>query len=196
MKPARLTSFQGMSLCSQRDPQREAATWCEAVQSKKSEDQYWVLGLGAGYHIEELARRNPKTVICVVEFRKELIELFWAQAPHLKGQVLITHIDRSSNIFHTQVFEIFGLSLAPIFKFFPALQGFEAQAQEVEEHLSGRTPEGFAFFAHHFGFGLEEKLERVQSLDVFNIKTIDSLFDGIGSTRQKKLVSFLKELVR
>lgn len=192
----RLHSFDGLSLCSQRDPVREAQQWCDHVLVGGPEERYWVLGLGAGYHVQALAERCPKAVIAVIEFRKPILESFASWGAPLRGQVLATYVENPQDILTSREFELLGLSFPPVLSFMPALQGLEGKARQTEAHLLGKTAESFSIAARHFGFNLESSGQRLAGLEQFNIKTIDSLFDGQSATQERKIVSLMRELVR
>lgn len=66
-----------MILHSKYDPLREARVWCDKEADRvKTDEPILVIGLGAGYHIQELATRYPQNEINVVEFNDSFYKWF------------------------------------------------------------------------------------------------------------------------
>lgn len=69
----------GKYLASSFDPQKEAEAWWKSSQRlTKHARTVFVLGLGAGYHIEVLSRELPQVKILVIEPDQELVEIYRA----------------------------------------------------------------------------------------------------------------------
>ncbi|RME14218.1 MAG: hypothetical protein D6797_09350 [Bdellovibrio sp.] len=67
--------WDGRHLCSSIDPLAEAQKWCQGYQKKiERGGALVVLGLGCGYHVEELLKENH--LIIVIEKQEKLIDLF------------------------------------------------------------------------------------------------------------------------
>ena len=67
--------FRGRLLASRFDPRREAAAWLEARRPfLRSVKSVFVLGLGSGHHVEELARATPARLI-VLETQEPIARL-------------------------------------------------------------------------------------------------------------------------
>jgi hypothetical protein len=194
---ARELIFEGRQLCSSRDPLKEARIWCDlmlASEKNGPSGHYWVIGLGAGYHIEELARRRNESVISVIEGRESLAHTFSSWGKALHGQVLIENISSSAELFESPSFLIYGLEFSSIFRFAPCLQGAESWASCLEADLLGRSAIGFKTISKLMNISVPS--DRIQNNCEISIKTIDSFFDGAPMSEEKKIVSLLKELVR
>ena len=70
------------------------------------------------------------------------------------------------------------------------------KATEIEKHLLGKSLESFKYFAHQFKLDIGTRMDHFSKSDSINIKMIESCFDGRPSTESKKIISFLRELVR
>jgi hypothetical protein len=195
-------TYDGRQLCSSRDPLKEAKGWCDlmlAAEKNGPASHYWVIGLGAGFHIEELARRRNESVISVIEFRESLVDSFledssWGKA--LRGQVLVERVSGTQELFQSRSFLVYGLQFSRVFRFIPCLQGLEDWSSAVESDLLGRSPSGFKTISKLLDLSIPGFESRIRENESINIKMIDSLFDGAPMSEQKKMVSLLKELVR
>jgi hypothetical protein len=200
---SRILTYEGRQLCSARDPLKEAKAWCDLVLAPEGlrrgtfePSHYWVIGLGAGFHIAELAQRRSDSVISVVEWRPNLLESFTSWGNGLRGQVLVENVQSAEDIFQTKSFQIYGLQFSSIFRYVPCLQGSELWSRTIESHLLGQSFEGFSRISQLMDIavpGLETCVRPQQNL---NIKMIDALFDGAAISDEKKIVSLLRELVR
>ncbi|MCB0347511.1 MAG: hypothetical protein KDD37_01685, partial [Bdellovibrionales bacterium] len=65
--------IEGKPLCSKVNPEREASAWAEKVVSRlySTTDAIFVLGYGAGYHIEALKKLTQHKII-VFEIIEEI----------------------------------------------------------------------------------------------------------------------------
>lgn len=62
---------------SKYDPLNESITWCKTISSLiNSSDDILVIGLGAGYHINQLAELHKNQNIIVIEFNNEYYDWF------------------------------------------------------------------------------------------------------------------------
>lgn len=67
----------GKYLASSFDPQKEAEAWYNNCKSRvKYAQTLFVLGLGAGYHIQVLSRELPQAKIVVVEPDQKLVDIY------------------------------------------------------------------------------------------------------------------------
>ncbi len=200
---ARTSTYNGYQLCSSRDPLKEAGLWCDHLEKNESflgrnsnATHYWVLGLGAGFHIEELARRKSQSVISVFEPRVQCRADFAEIGTSLSGQVIIEDIESTQDLFNSRSFQIFGSSTMSVYRFAPSLHQLEGWARSIEEALLGRSAEGFLKISQMLGMSIAQNSDRLEKVVSANIKEINALLDGAPMNSEKQLVSLLRELVR
>lgn len=194
----RLRSYAGLNLCSTRDPQKEGERWCDLVLTSEKEvaRHYWVIGLGAGYHLEALAKRRPNSVISVIECRQEIIDAPNQWDTTLAGQILIEKVRTSVELFATKSFEIYGLEFSPVYCFVPALQGIESWSQRIYADLLGYSNTSFRYLAEKMKLSLNQNSATSYPEAIINIKHIDREVGGLEARQDKKIVQLLRELVR
>lgn len=120
----------GLALCSQRQPITEARVWVSQVlpQLKKT---IFVLGVGAGYHVEELCRMHPDAHVVTIDFDAELQPDLLIHPNFSPGQVW-------AEIIHPYIDRGF-----QVLKFRPAWAGRENQFERLEDLILGRGTKAF-----------------------------------------------------
>ena len=72
-----------MILHSKYDPLKEVNIWCDKeADDIKEDEEIIVIGLGAGYHIQELANRYPTHKITVIEFNDSFFKWLKLLSPY------------------------------------------------------------------------------------------------------------------
>ena len=105
----------GRLLCSPRNPMKEAAEWLQRQKLTVHDQAVLVLGLGAGYHVQELCR----------------------QFPNLKVEIFELDPQFRNSQYHF-VEEPFSEKYDAILAFRPAWAGYEAQYLTAYLKLTGR----------------------------------------------------------
>lgn len=199
----RLSSLNGYQLCSSRDPIREARQWCDHLEATeaylgRSSDltHYWIVGLGAGYHIQELALRKPQSVISVIDPRAECHESFSEIAKELSGQVILESVETSQELFCSNSFKIFASSTIAVYKFLPSLQKIESWAATIENSILGQTVESFQEIAQLMSLSINTNRGSNDAHAAVSIKDINTFLDGRVDGQERQMISLLRELVR
>ena len=200
---ARQETFLNQRLCSSRDPIREASLWCDQLeknecfmQREAQSSHYWVVGLGAGYHIEELAHRKPKSVISVLEFREDLIVNFTHWGSALRGQVLVEKVENISSVFETGSFRAYGLNHSSVYTFMPAVMGARAWAESLQQGLLARSAEGLHLYSQEMQADFHEAVRGHSLAQGVTVKSICNLLDGQPMSAEKKAFTLLRELIK
>jgi hypothetical protein len=179
----------GMALCSTRDPRREAQRWIKAIQALRVE-QIFVIGLGAGYHIEELAKVYSGQ-INVIEIDQELID-HWLS----KSSVANIKIAKftSSNTNFTEWVASCSRNANLIFDFRPAWAGAEETFGLVRDVLTCRTS---AAINTYFNEGMSALACHVLPTDrLISAKEIVEYSQAAGSDKDLKTWKLLSELLK
>ena len=120
-----LPAIEGRFFCSRRDPMREALSWQQAHERVlKSASRVVILGLGAGFHLQNWPFTKDLTV---VELRPQLIQL-WSQL----------HPEAANGIrFRSGIDEISIDHM--VIEFRPAWNGLESRYEELSRALRGAS---------------------------------------------------------
>lgn len=88
--------FEGRLLASSIDPIREANTWAKrAFEEARGAESVLVIGLGCGYHVEELRALAPAMQIFVAEPSMEVVDWNLANHPNLSREKILVGSDFS-----------------------------------------------------------------------------------------------------
>jgi hypothetical protein len=180
-------SINGNYLCSQVDPIREACRWL-AIQSLQRHDMVVVMGLGAGYHVLELAKAFPLKQIIAFELFDELIiqfARFGGQPPNLS----VTHFDSPESLLKEKLFEDMAINRIKVVSFLPACQPALPAYQKMVQVVAGRTPDAFLRVSEIRGLP-KARLEQVKVDHMFSVKDI------CVHTPNSQVWLLLRELVR
>ena len=187
---SRQTVFKGKLICSGRNPELEAEKWLS--QQYISQSHIWLLGLGAGFHLDALAYRFPKNEISVVEYSEELASHYELQF----ANVQVICAKNWAEFSRSDGFKKFSLVASDKLNFYPAQQTNPEFYKEILLGLNAQTVESFYTYSRLLNITWNALEQRVKSMQTFNIKEIDSAFDGQAANKTKKIFSVLKELVR
>lgn len=126
-------SIEGRLLCSARDPKREAQVWWQKTSVEvHSYSSVVVLGLGAGFHLNELLiSAQHLSVVFVVEKEVEIVTAWQKKNPRFSSQVQFLPVGDE-------------LQMSPpkdvgILEFRPAWVGNEKFYTDISNSLRGST---------------------------------------------------------
>lgn len=148
-----------VALCSTYDPLQEALTWSQRANLKNIE-QVVVLGLGAGHHIEELVKQNPKTKVTVIDVRPELFDIFEQNYPLLTDQIRLFNL-RDGFDFDDRIYNF-------LEKFQPTVLCFKPAWNNHEKYFSDL----FASFTFRNLKMIERSLKKEIENDVFDLSQL------------------------
>lgn len=116
-------SIEGRFFCSRRDPMREALSWLQAHERLlKSASRVIVLGLGAGFHLENWKFTKDLTV---VELRPQLIERWTRLRPQAAAPIRFRSELNEAALDQT------------VIEFRPAWNGLESEYETLSRTLRG-----------------------------------------------------------
>lgn len=118
------------ALASTRDPRLEAIRWVQALPTIREESDIAVLGLGAGFHVAELARAFPNKKIFAFENHTEICDKFKKNFPELAEQVEVVDLSEYQK-------NPFDKSFGTIVHFRSAQQSAGDVYKKLYEHLVG-----------------------------------------------------------
>lgn len=128
-----LPTRNGLRLCSHKDPQGEARKWLESL-CLQSNHFYVVLGVGAGFHLTELAEQVPPTNFLAFDFDVTLDFSQAAKPWHSRVQVLDRNSDFQDALKTVPFMDSKVIQIVP---FRPARNGAEAEFERLHLMLRG-----------------------------------------------------------
>lgn len=135
-----VASLSGRQLSSFVDPCKEAHNWVDHYKHLISgKDVIFVLGLGSGYHVDELLR-GTKSKIVVVEQLPDLISHFEKNFNSETKRIQFISLDESSNEFKKILCDK-GVRYSTL-TFAPAILHEQKRYARIYEDLSGRSSRG------------------------------------------------------
>jgi len=189
----------GKLLASVFDPLREAAAWADKVQSEFGADEsIIVLGLGSGYHVEELSARCSDRAIYVVEKDVEIAERVFELCGGIRRDRVIVEPDwiRLADL------PVFQEALGGVYRIAPHGPSYQIDPEyygAVDRLLRGRDKLSFLLLMKtrpEFLPLLDAEAVNAIGDEAISIKTISRLFSAraVGS-RQRRIWQLLEELV-
>jgi hypothetical protein len=141
-----IPKWNGNLLASRVDPVREAKQWVERLRpSMHGLSSAFILGVGGGFHVAELAREFPRVHIVAIDFVKELIENLQTNSGGL-ANVCPVYLENPNEIFSRAAI-VDALRASFIVAKHPASSRcFQNQIRDLERNLLGRDPR--SFYAH------------------------------------------------
>lgn len=125
----------GLRLCSHQDPQGEAQKWVQSL-CVQADRHYLVLGVGAGFHLDELAKQVTPSDILAFDFDlpPETLEL----VPERKWRSQVQTLDPKSD-FHNVLrsLPVRGSQFIQIAPFRPAWSGYQLEFERLKIVLRG-----------------------------------------------------------
>ncbi len=190
---SRIHSFDGKLICSNRDPNGEADNWVS--QFLNLESNVYILGLGAGYHLEKFIEKFPLKSVCVIDNRGSLLNSFRNHSRMNLNKVQFAILNEASELFQLQIINDWAFEKVSILNFYPCQQCDKEFYLNLNKHLKGKSKESSKFYCDRLGLDWD-LISRKEELKNYNIKEFNSLFDGQIKSEQKNIFSLLRELVR
>lgn len=195
----------GRAFSSSIDPVKEAQNWARAaVANLRAGETLFVLGLGAGYHINELSKLLEPSRFLVVENDSELAMQAFEINPALPKERILIEADWLKLVVSDQFRDL----LSGIYKiavFGPSFQLSNEYFAPVENLLIGRTPISFLLqLKARPGIWALLDAEKVEkfgkeistSNELVSIKTLQRLFSNkVDGHRERQIWRVLEELV-
>lgn len=195
----RVLKKDGKLLASAFDPVREATVWADKIKAGVDEGEtVIILGMGAGYHVEELALSCPKNPIYVVEKDAEIAERALEICHGLERERVIVEPDWihlvESDVFREALSGVYRIAIhGPSYQLAPDYYG------AVERLLRGRDRLSFLLL-------LKTRPELLPLLDAeavsaigdeaISIKTICRIFSPrSAASRERRIWQVLEELI-
>ncbi|MEQ1875772.1 MAG: hypothetical protein ABL958_03940 [Bdellovibrionia bacterium] len=133
--------WNGCLLASRTDPVREARGWAERfgplVRGVRS---IFVLGIGGGFHIRELAKQNPRKKIVAVDFVEELVLKYRESADR---DVQSVYVERPHDLFEIEAVREALTGSFVVGRHSPSIKCAPQFYADVDRLLIGRDPQAF-----------------------------------------------------
>lgn len=114
----------GQSLCSRRNPRREAEAWLSEQPKIQSDEHVVILGVGAGYHVDLWQKQNPSSRLILVDVETRWLERFSGEK-HLLNEVSRENFEPLTHLM--------------VLVFRPAWVGFEKEFTDLFFDLTQRS---------------------------------------------------------
>lgn len=200
----RILRKNGRLLASSVDPIREAQVWADHVCSIiEPHELIIVLGLGCGYHIEELQTRRPQNQLFVIDSDPELLSQVHMICP--KVSMVNVLIEANWNeLIGSQTFRDAIGGVYRIVKHGPSCQIDEEYFKCVEGLLLGREKISFLYLMKTRPELLSildpEKITQIMEQpdnEAISIKTLSQMFASNSMVRRERRIwRVLEELVK
>lgn len=196
---SRVIKKEGKLLASVFDPIREASAWADRTKAKLREDEtVIILGIGSGYHVEELVSRCPNNSIFVVEKDVELAERALEICRGIRREQVIVEPDWvrliESEVLQEAIDGIYRITLhGPSFQLDPDYFG------AVDRLLRGRDKLSFLLLLKtrpEFLPLLDAEAVNAIGDEAISIKTLCRIFSPrAAASRERRIWHVLEELV-
>ena len=192
----------GRWLASSFDPVREAQAWAKkASLGVKHGESIFILGLGSGYHVAELAKLRSEPFL-VFENDELLTEQALEICPEIRERSIIVDGDWTKLLENDTVRDQIN-GVYHIAKYGPSCQMSPEYFAQVENLLIGRDPLTFLLQLKArpgiWGILDGEKVRSLgsaQSNDPISIKTLQKLFaENANGSKERQMWRVLEELV-
>lgn len=186
----KIISVDGVALCSTNDPTQEAAAWVE--RNKKTLhgiETVFVLGYGAGYHVDLLAEKMPHLQVVAIEALPELLPSLGPE-----NRILISaknflpwFISEKENLKSSYAV----IKNIHLIRFAPALY------QQIEDLLITRSASGIRSRQHDMLLEAKLLLGSKPQASVFTVKDICQRLQQRGGpySGEERVWLALKELI-
>lgn len=182
----------GKALCSYLNPEKEALAWVARQEIQKMTDVL-ILGLGAGYHVEQLLRQAPHLSISVVDFRPECFRFFEEEFPYSSNKVKCFYLRDGAHL-DQRIFNFVSDIQPLVLPFRPAWQNHEHQFADLYTQMTFRSLEVLEKVFHQQISSQEMDLSKLASQkELLHLKNIFESTKEVESHLSLKL-SVLREL--
>ena len=178
------------NLCSARDPEREALGWLAQIYFYGN--HLWVLGLGAGYHVNILLRQFPDLHITVIDHRPELLAQFQFSQSEFSSRCQLLYCRNGDDLLNSLEYEDRLSALGAVVEFMPAIHQDLMLYRDFAKNLRGQTSKSFLRIAGGRGLALKRLPE---SFEDFQIKFVSSHLSADTASDIKLKIELLRELV-
>ncbi len=190
----------GKLLASSFDPLKEASAWAQqAIQGLRAHDSIIVLGLGSGYHVQELANLVGFDRLLVIECDGEVAAEAFRLFSELPRERVIIETDVKKMVEMDLVRDVLS-GVYKIVRHAPSYSSAAAEFGAVEKLLLGRDQLSFLLQLkarpNLWALLDAEKVSTISKDECISIKTLTRLFGPKSFTqRERHLWRVLEELV-
>lgn len=186
-------SEDGLLLCSPRF-REEAEGW--AANHTTNEDHVFVVGLGAGFHIEALLARCPNLKITVIDNRVSLGNVFEAREIAGRDRLELVFIESIEGLYQHEIMQVAAAQAPQVFVFKPCFGQQEKFLTELFRDLTGRSLRSLQFLLPRLGFGGEWQAKVTEDGRLLNIRDLGLVIDTFHDGHPKaSAVRILRELI-
>lgn len=172
----------GRSLCSVRDPQKEARVWAQRVGLTAR--SIFVLGHGAGLHVEQLSHLAGARRVMSIDFDREL-----------KPEILLNPEESGEVIWQSLLREHLEAGFQ-VLSFRPAWAGRENAFQRLEDFMLGRgTVIGETVPWLNEDAGIAAWIENADDSFYQSLKSIVPVDLSVVTSERQKILLALRELI-
>lgn len=180
-------------LCSAQNPKAEAQKWIQSLQISPASTNFVVIGIGSGFHIQELKTKFPHANIKAWDIDLELVNKVNSR---LAGIAEVSLFESEEQLFsHSDFYDLLQRPVQ-ILDFRPSWQGLEKKYSELSDLMKLRKKSSFEKACSVSKLIFSQQIsEKLPPNLVRNIKTVGLGLNGFALPREMKLWSLLSELV-
>lgn len=172
----------------------QAYEWAQALKIKESE--VIVLGLGAGFHVEEILKLPHVKKVHILDSRVQLKFAFEEQFKHLLNKVSITILESPQALLEHELFYLAAKNALSTLCFQPSWGDQADLFEHFYLNLTGRTRNALEKILKFYGHSLEISEVIQDTNKVLSIKDLSLVVDMNPSLYpQFSAVKVLRELV-
>ena len=177
-----------------QNPMQEAQQWCR--ETLVMDSSCVVVGLGAGFHIAELAKQKKMKKIYVVDSRPGLVNVFRKQFPELKDNVEVVIIENGKSLLSHEIMnEVIQMNLSAL-AFAPCWPKNDLLLKTFHRHLSGRSPESLDLFFKKYGIRKDIQIKDESGQRYLNIRDLELMIQvDVPTYLRLNCFRILKELI-
>lgn len=136
----------GKEVCSVRDPLSEASAWVD-FNAKLVQDINFVVGIGAGHHLIEIARRYPKTNFFVFDLISDYKLNFYQSFNQVPPNLAFVILESPTDLFSHNVMSLLAGRPVNVLPFRASWGEQFSEYHHLMLHLTGRSQLGLNFSA-------------------------------------------------
>lgn len=177
-----------------QDPWQEARQWCQELLVM---DRHCVVvGLGAGFHVAELARTKNLEKIYVIDTRPGLVNMFRKQFPELSESVEVIILENANSVLKHEIMdEVIDAGLSA-FAFVSCWQNKSEVFSAIHRHVTGRSRESLEYFFKKNGIRSDFQIRDESGKSYLSIKDLEMLIQGdVSPYLRLNCFRILKELI-
>lgn len=180
-------------LCSQSAALQEASDWVS--KHHFSENHVVILGLGAGFHLEQWLLQHPGARATVIETREGLSSPFLKTHPELRSRFEVLVLESLEALSRHEIIDEIAAEQPPVLCFRPSWGDRQTLFEKFFAFLTARSPEGLQCFLEKFGEkGLQ--IEALPQHRLLSVRDLGLLVEtGFQNEKRSQVVRVLKELL-